>query len=798
MTRNRMVFQLLFAILFFCAGCCAPLLRNDPAGPGKREDGKMLLSNGWCLSPAGSSVDAGDFPLGMDVSADGKTAVLINNGESKQSIMIVDVDHKKVIETVAIKKSWVGIVMKRDGKGFFVSGGNDNVVHEYSLDGHRVSLKRSIPLWKEKVSENVSVAGIALGEHDTTLFVAAKWNNTLYKISVPSGAVTASIVLPAPLYSCAYDSQRNRVYASVWGGAHIAVVDVPSFTLLETVPVGDHPCEMLLSKENDRLFVANANLNTVSVVDLVSLTVEETIIVALSPDALNGSTPNSLALSDDGETLYVANADNNCLAVIDIEKRGQSRGKGFIPTGWYPTIVRRAGGTLLVANGKGMSSKANPGGEYIGSLLTGSLSFINIPVKKELDSLTVAVYQNVPQGQRAAAEWTAGNPIPSTSKQQSPIKHVFYIIKENRTYDQVLGDMEKGNGDPSLAIFGRQVSPNHHSLADEFVLFDNFYVDAEVSADGHNWSMAAYASDYVEKTWPTMYGGRGGSYDFEYEGIASPSAGYIWDNCLRNNVSFRNYGEFLDEGMSSKGILKPNAKGLVNHTCPDFRGWDLDYLDTKRAEAWEREFTLYEKGDSLPQFQIIRLPNDHTAGTKRGIRTPKAMVAQNDLALGTIIERISHSKYWKESAIFVLEDDAQNGPDHVDAHRSIAFVISPYIKRRTVDHAMYSTSGMLRTMELILGLPPMSQYDAAALPMWASFTPVPDPTPYTCKKNIIDLDDRNLVGAYGQDRMDEFDLTREDEAPDVEFNQIIWRSIRGTEMPTPVHSAFVMAGEMEK
>ena len=797
MTKDGILFELMIGLIFFCAGC-GTSLPYDPAGPGRREDGKTLLSNGWSLSPAGMSVDVGDFPLGMDVSADGKTAVLINNGQGKQSIMVVDVDQKKVVDTVAIKKSWVGIVIKRDGKGFFVSGGNDNVVHEYSLDGHRVSLVRSLPLWKEKPSENICAAGIALGEHDTTLFVAAKGNKTLYKVSIPSGVASASVILSAPLYSCTYDPQRNCVYASVWGGAQIAVVDVPSFSLLKTVPVGDHPCEMLLSKENDRLFVANANNNTVSVVDLASFTVEETIIAALSPDAPNGSTPNSLASSDDGKTLYVANADNNCLAVIDIEKHGHGRGKGFIPTGWYPTIVRRAGGALLVTNGKGMSSKANPGGEYIASLLTGSLSFIDIPEKKELDSLTVAVYQNVPKGQKAAAEWTPDNPIPFTSKQQSPIKHVFYIIKENRTYDQVLGDMEKGNGDASLAIFGRDVSPNHHALAEEFVLFDNFYVDAEVSADGHNWSMAAYASDYVEKTWPTMYGGRGGVYDFENEGIASPSTGYLWDNCLRNNVSFRNYGEFLNEDMSSRGILKPNAKGLVNHTCPDFRGWDLDYLDTKRAEAWEREFALYEEGDSLPQFQIIRLPNDHTAGTKRGIRTPKAMVAQNDLALGTIIDRISHSKYWKESAVFVLEDDAQNGPDHVDAHRSIAFVASPYLKRQTVDHEMYSTSGMLRTMELILGLPPMSQFDAAALPMCASFTSVPDLTPYTCRKNIIDLDQRNLVGAYGQARMDEFDLTREDEAPDVEFNRIIWRSIRGTEMPTPVHSAFVMADEKEE
>ncbi|MCX6138234.1 MAG: beta-propeller fold lactonase family protein [Ignavibacteriales bacterium] len=754
-----------------------------------------MLSNGWLLSPAGTSIDAGDLPLGMDISDDGKIAVLINNGQSKHSIMIVDVEQKRIAQTLVIKKSWVGVVMRKDARGFFVSGGNDNVIHEYALKDMTATLVRSIPLWKERVSENISPGGITLGNNDSLLFVATKGSMTLYKILLSSGAVVGSVQLPAPLYSCVYDPQRHRVCVSVWGGSQVAVVDEESLAIVKMVRVGDHPCDMLLSKDNSRLFVANANNNTVSVLDLSSLEIEETIGIALSPDAPNGSTPNALALSRDGETLFVANADNNCLAVIDVERRGRSRGKGFIPTGWYPTALRCAGNMLLVTNGKGMSSKANPGGEYIGSLLGGSLSFIDIPTGKRLDSLTALVYRNTPSASTGMPEWKLDNPIPLTKGCTSPLKHVFYIIKENRTYDQVLGDMERGNGDPSLAIFGKKVSPNHHALADEFVLLDNFYVDAEVSADGHNWSMAAYATDYVEKTWPTSYGGRGGTYDYENEGIMSPSVGYIWDNCLRHNVSFRNYGEFMDEDLSSKGVLKPNAKGLMDHSSPDYRGWDLNYLDTKRAEVWIKEFDAYEKGDSLPSFQILRLPNDHTAGTKRGIRTPRAMVAENDLALGMIVERISRSTYWPQSAIFVLEDDAQNGPDHVDAHRSIAFVISPYVRRRVVDHSMYSTSGMLRTMELILGLPPMSQFDAAALPMFASFTSTPDLTPYVHRKNIIDLDERNLLGAYGQDRMETFSLAKEDEAPDIEFNKIIWRSIRDTEMPAPVHSAFVLAGD---
>jgi len=311
--------------------------------------------------------------------------------------------------------------------------------------------------------------------------------------------------------------------------------------------------------------------------------------------------------------------------------------------------------------------------------------------------------------------------------------------------------------------------------------------------------MAAYATDFVEKTWPTFYGGRGGTYVYEGEGITSPSAGYIWDDCVRNNVSMRNYGEFIDEEDTANGVSRVKASGLLTRTSPDYRGWDLDYSDVKRADAWLKEFDAYEAGDSLPQFQIIKLPNDHTAGTRKGSLSPRAMVAQNDRALGMVIERISHSRFWKESAVFVLEDDAQNGPDHVDAHRSIALVVSPYTRRHYVDHTMYSTSGMLRTMELILGLPPMSQYDASATPMFASFSSSPDVTPFISRKNIIDLREKNALGAFGQVRMDAFNLSREDMVPDNEFNEIIWKSVKGAacEMPAPVHSTFIITGSRD-
>jgi len=784
-------------VALLAASCSTVPTSNIQRLPGRMDDGRTLLPNGWILSPAGSSIDLGDLPLGMRISPDGRIAAIVNSGEGKQTISLVDIQVRRVLQTLPIKRSWMGVCFNSTGNRIFVSAGNDNGIHEYAFDRDSAVYLRTIALGRPFPQQDISPTDVAIGSRDSLLFVVTKGNNSLYKVELSSGKIVGALSFEHPLYSCALDEQRHCVYVSVWGGSQVAVVDRDSMTLKKLVPVGDHPNEMVLTKDGTRLFVANANFNTVSVIGLESMKVIETISTSISPDALNGSTPNSLALSPDNSTLYIANADNNFLAVIDISKFGESRSKGFIPTGWYPTVVRCVDDVVLVANGKGMISKANPHHEYIASLLQGTLSVIPAPSNDELVKYSAEVFQNTPITRTHPAQaWGDENPIPKLQSTGSPIKHVFYVIKENRTYDQLFGDLPEGNGDSALSLFGRDVTPNHHALAEEFALLDNYYEDAEVSADGHNWSMAAYATDFVEKTWPTYYGGRGGEYVYEKEGIASPSEGYIWDDCLKHNVSLRNYGEFVDDEDTANGASRVKASGLVSRTSPSYRGWDLDYSDVKRFEAWRKEFDAYEAGDSLPQFQIIKLPNDHTAGTKKNSLSPRAMVAQNDRALGMLVERISHSRYWKESAVFVLEDDAQNGPDHVDAHRSIALVVSPYTKRNFVDHTMYSTSGMLRTMELILGLPPMSQYDACATPMFASFSSSPDMTPFVARTNVIDLQEKNALGAYGQERMEAFNLSREDEVPDNEFNEIIWKSVKGaaSEMPAPVHSTFIITG----
>jgi hypothetical protein len=400
--------------------------------------------------------------------------------------------------------------------------------------------------------------------------------------------------------------------------------------------------------------------------------------------------------------------------------------------------------------------------------------------------------------QSVIAEPPHGTSIPAKVGDPSPIKHVLYIIKENRTYDQVFGDLKEGNGDRDLCLFPEAITPNHHRLARDFVLLDNFYCDGEVSADGHEWSMGAYATDFVEKVWPLVYRGsphKKLTYPGEgnVDGIARPAGGYIWDRCAEAGLSYRSYGEWIENGKTPADPGKARVKALEGHFDPAFRGFDLDYPDQKRADRFIEELARFEKDGEMPQFIVLRLPNDHTIGTRVGKPTPTAMVADNDLALGRVVEAVSMSKFWKDTAIFVLEDDAQNGSDHVDAHRTVALVISPYSKRGHVDSHLYSTSSMLRTMELILGLKPMSQFDAAARPLYDSFQAKPDLHSYQHVVPDADLQATNLANAWGAKLSEQFDLTKEDAADDLLFNEVIWRSIKGPDstMPAPVRAAFV-------
>lgn len=782
------------------------------------ESKRVMLPNGWALTPPGKQLPVGDLPLNIAVSPNQKLLAVTNNGQSVQSLQLVDVKKQTVLSSVEIAKAWYGLKFSGDSKYLYVSGGNDNIIWKYDTKGKQLVVVDSFVLgkpWPEKISP----AGIELDEAAGLMYVVTKENKSLYTVNLNTHVVKSVLKLGGEAYGCKLSPDNSKLYISCWGCDKLYVYNTRTAVIDETIAVGDNPNEICLSRDGNTLFVANANDNSVSVIDTRSNKVLETLNAALYPNAPSGSTSNGVALSPDEKALYVANADNNCLAVFDVSQPGQSKSKGFLPTGWYPTNVKAIGKNIFITNGKGLSSMPNVKGpdptnknevviyqgadykthqqkiQYIGGLFKGTLGIMPAPNDKLLADYSAVVYRNTPYShdKELNAEGEAGNPIPSKVGNPSPIKYVFYVIKENRTYDQVLSDMPGGNGDTSLLIFGKHVTPNQHKLAAEFVLLDNFYADGEVSADGHNWSMGAYATDYLEKTWPTNYGKRGGGYDAEgHRAVANNKGGFIWNQCSRSNVSYRTYGEFTDN-------FKPSIDILKNNFCPYYVGWDMDTPDTARFFQWRREFDSLLVHNAVPRFNSMRFPNDHTEGLRKNKPSPYANVADNDLAVGMFIDYLSHSSIWNESAVFIVEDDAQNGPDHVDAHRTTAYVAGGFVKAGYVDHTAYSTSSMLRTMELILGMPPMTQFDAAATPMWRCFSKTGGHAPFTALPANVDLNEKNKVASIWQEKSELFNFAKEDAVPDMEFNFVLWHGLKGSHIPYPApkRAAFLKLKEGE-
>jgi 6-phosphogluconolactonase (cycloisomerase 2 family) len=747
---------------------------------------------------------------------------VLHSGYGTHEVAIIQLADKKesIVCRVTLPQTFYGLAFAPDGKTLYASGGEFEVVHALTFDNGLLAKRKEIAVAGEK--DTFVVAGVALDRVGKTLFAAGPWGQAIRIVPLddPEAGRTVQFENDSYPYTCLPLHDGKRLLVSLWGGSAVAVVERASGKVTETWKTESHPTEMALSPDGKTLFVACANSTRVSVLDVsANGKALETINCALYATAPSGNTPSSLSLTPDGELLFVANADANNIAVFNVSQRGKAKGLGFIPTGWYPTSVRfnPANKQLYFTNGKGLSSRANPQGpgpfqfrglrpvyQYIAGLLHGTLGILPAPTPETMLKYTKLAYQCSPLRADAGVVGAPpdDNPIPRKLGEKSAIKHCIYIIKENRTYDQVFGDMKEGNGDPSLCLFGEKVTPNHHRLARQFVLLDNFYVEGEVSADGHQWSMAAYATDFVEKVWPLTYRGsplkKLSRYpsEGEYDPVARPAGGYIWDRAKEAGISYRSYGEWIDNGRKRPdGTFedsKPRVKALEGHFDPRFHGYDLDYPDQKRADRFIEELHRFEKEGEMPRLTILRLPNDHTYGTRVDKLTPTALVADNDLALGRVVEVVSRSKFWKDTAIFVIEDDAQNGPDHVDAHRTVALVVSPYTKRRHVDSTMYSTSSMLRTMELILGLKPMSQFDAAATPMYASFQSKPDMTPYRHVRPAVDLNEKNKADAWGAALSAQMDLTKEDAADDLLLNEVIWRSVKGANspMPAPVRAAF--------
>lgn len=770
-----------------------------------------LLSNGWMITPTGKQIETDDMPMSIITEPQGIFAFVLTAGWNDHGVTVIDIGHNKKIQHISLKTTWQGLAFDANKNQLYASGGTRPIIERIAYDASKetapLSLLEPIALDTAQVKKPY-LTGLALNKTGDKLYVGDAHNQTIWVVDPIKGVQLSAIALDGVPYQPILSSNEKTLYVSLWDRGQVAVIDLATGKTKQTIKTGNHPNDLALSNDN-RLFVANANDNSLSIIDLKTLRVRETIVTTLYPKSPQGSTPNGLALSPDGNTLLVANADNNNLAWVDITEPGASEIRGFIPTGWYPSAVTFSpdGSRIVVGNAKGGGSAPNPRGlqpnkpfygwtprsEFIGKVLTGTVSLIYTPQELELAKLTRQVYRNTPYADHLLERTKIKSPVPdivpdSTGVPSQKIEYVLYIIKENRTYDQVLGDMPEGNGDTSLVLFGEKITPNHHALARDFVLLDNFYVDAEVSADGHSWSTAAYATDYTEKTWPAWYSRRGTMNDPE-EKLYTPNSGFIWDLCKEAGISYRSYGEMI---TVKNGKIEGRFPGLVGHVHPTYkRARGTDYTDIERAKDWIAEFTQFEKEGRVPRFQMLSLPDDHTSGTQTGAFTPFVQMARNDQGLAMIVEAASKSSLWSKMAIFVVEDDAQNGPDHVDAHRTIAYVISPWSRLKKTDSTFYTTSSMLRTIELILGLPPMSQYDAAATPMFSCFTGSFSTTPYKALPANIDLTTLNTPDAYGAAISNSLQLADVDEIPDLLFSEIIWKAIKGanSEMPAPVRRA---------
>ncbi len=829
---------------------------------GRQNAERLPLSTGKFLTPQGTQTAVGSFPANMILSPDGKWVVVTDTG-AREFLSVLDATNGQLVSQIALDGGsggqrpalYVGLAFGPTGSDgallLYASRGPEDKVALYTLGatgkltdtGRRLDDASSLPVEAKAARPNF-LAGLAVSADGRRCYAVhnetsayTDYKGSVSVIDTATNRVLGKVTTPAFPYAIAArtEDKGDTVYVAserdgVVSVLNVAQSDAPALT--QDIKVGDHPMALLLDKAQRRLFVANASSDDVSILDTDTNRVTRTLpLRPAGGTPLPGMTPTGLALSPDEAHLYVTLGDWNAVAVVDLKT---NRVAGYLPVGWYPTavVVSSDGNRLFVSNAKGDQTRNSnrPYGKrdtYIENILEGTVSLLPVPKAESLKSGTAQVLAN----NRFSPDGKIADDPARTALTQSGIKHVVYIIKENRTYDQVLGDLPQGNGDASLVLFGRAVTPNLHALAERFGLYDNFYDCAEVSADGWNWSTSGMTSEYTARNVHFNYSGRGRGYDFEgatngspvdllgMKDVAEAPGGYLWDQCRKHGRSYRTYGCFtaFDDLKDPKGHLlalanTPLKKALIGHSDDNFLRFDMNYPDSEawqqhtaipgmmtkfgkfdapsRYSEWKREFDQFVKEGNLPQFEMVRLPCDHTAGTKPGSRSPRAMVADNDYAVGQLVEAISHSPYWKDTAIFVLEDDAQDGQDHVDAHRSINFVISSHLIRGTVDHHFYNTDSVLHTMEVLLGLPPMNQYDATA-PLFPGF----GPTPVNAEHYAALLPTQSILGeintatAYRARDSRLLDFTQADHVPDGLLNDILWHSIQGvnTPMPAPRH-----------
>jgi len=780
------------------------------------------LPNGWRITPAGKAIATmGDMVIDMSLSPDGRVMIANHSGFLPHGLEVIDVKSQKIVQHIGLKSSWLGMAWSPDGKELFVSGGNSApgnkvpgtrcAIYEFTYANGRLSDKPVAEFTETADPKNVWWAGLVYLPGTHLLYAANRSSgpapSSVVVFNVDTRAIVTRIPVEVDPYQLVLSHDAKRLFISNWGSESVSVVDTATNKVTRTLRVGSNPNDMKLASDG-RLFVACSNDNTVYVIDTHTLQILERLSTTLTPLAPEGSTPDALAIDNVRKLVFVANADNNSIAVIRIANRAHSSVVGFIPTGWYPSALAltKQNAELYIGNAKGEIGHPDVNGPHsplikeMGSevsVKTVQVSSVEVlplaSLEQKLPHYTSQVVDNTPYNDSLLSEARppqAPSILPREVGARTPIEHIIYIIKENRTYDQVFGDLPKTNGDPRLTIFGESVTPNQHALAKEYVSLDNLYCDGEVSVDGHSWSNSAYATDFNEKNWPPSYGGISVGSTSRAD---VPSAGHLWDVAQRMGLTYRSYGEFAARASTGTTINAAiGAEGLAGHVSPDFVP-GLAMRDTDHVAIFKRELKDYEANfDSpdankrLPNYIVMSLPEDHTMGTTPGSITPRAMVANNDYAIGQLVDAVSHSRYWASTAIFIIEDDAQDGADHVDARRTVGLVISPYVKRGIVDSNLYSTSSMVRSMELLLGMPPMSQYDAAALPMYASFGTTPDTTPFNVLAPQIDVNERNTAKSYGAAESKHMDFSDLDRAPMHNLNAIIWRSVKGAEAPVPV------------
>jgi YVTN family beta-propeller protein len=750
--------------------------------------------------------------------------------------------------------SYTGLVFSPDGGRIYLSNVNGSIKTFLVKPNGEVVPSHSIPLPPANAPrrENEIPAGLALSGDGQRLYVCANLSNRLLEIEIETGKVVRTFDVGVAPYDVVLI--KDKAYVSNWGGRrpqpgdltgpagrgtvvkvdpikHIAsegsvsVIDLASGSTKEIV-VHLHSSTLAVSPDRHYIVCANAASDNLSVIDTESDAVVETIWVKPSPADLFGASPNALCFSPDGKQLYVANGTQNAIAVVRFDPVDrESALLGLIPVGWLPGAVslNSESNTLCVANIKGLpvepKKDMETGGEGFNTHhYHGSVSLVPVPDRTELQRFTEAVYENyhrerIAQALEEPRPDQPTRPIPERIGEPSLFKHVVYIIKENRTYDQVLGDVAEGNGDPTLCLFGEQVTPNQHKIVQEFALLDKTYCCGILSADGHQWSTTAFGTDYLEKSfagWPRSY--PDGMGPDEADALAYAPSGFIWDNAIWNFGEFAQpecqwkdpsreeapeWKDFWEEYLHGKGEVviasEPTIETIRPFTATNTVGWIMEVPDVWRARYIANQIAAWEKEGQMPQLILICLPDDHTSGTRPGSPTPAACVADNDLAFGRIVEAFSHSRFWKDTVIFGIEDDPQNGFDHVSGYRTTAYCISPYTKRKAVISTQYNTTSILRTIEQILGLPPMNQFDATATPMFDCFTTTPDFTPFEAVPNQIPLDQMNPEPEQIADSLlrrharlsARLNFQRIDACPEDTLNRILWHAIKGSAAPYP-------------